>query len=54
MRVIVQFPRKLHTIDDDLSQKVAFNQKVFVINCEHDSFIGSHTVVYNYFQYVKN
>jgi len=32
MRVIVQVPLKLYTIDDDLLQKVAFKGFVFIIN----------------------
>lgn len=34
MRVIVQVPLKLYTIDDDLLQKVAFIGYIFIINFE--------------------
>lgn len=49
MRVIVQFPHKLHTIDEELFQKVAFIWIFFIINCELLAFIISATVVYKYY-----
>lgn len=54
MRVIVQFPLKLHTLDVEILKKVALNEIFFINSCKPFYINHSITAVYNYFPNVKN